>query len=181
MRLDRLTTSLFLHAITVSTLSIDVSSFTALSQYQNSSTSAHDPVHGNDKYEVECLPIRIPRQPKLINEACSNAVSSICTKLSFPQPRITARGRWQWTSLPGCSLGYFIPDDAPASLVPKEMECKNEIYGKLIAQCGSDARYNSGGINVDYPPTSLMPGFPITPGHPRYMMAPSQLGADLIH
>lgn len=175
MLVHRLALLSFFQVIAVSPLAVTISSYSLLSQCQSLSLNATQPVNTTDKYYVECLPITNPRQPKLSTGSCGTAVFTICSKLSFPQPRRTARGRWQWTTLPGCSLGYYIPEDAPAALIPNKEECEGDIFGRIIKQCGSDPRYNTGVINVDYPPTPLMPGFPVTAGNPRYIMAPSEL------
>lgn len=166
---------LCLQALKASSLVIETPANSSPSQYHNLSLNTTQAFNGTDKYYVECLALPNPRQPKLSTSSCDTAIYTICSRLSFPQPRITNRGRWQWTSLPGCSLGYFIPDDAPSSLIPFEEECEQEIFGRMIKQCGSDPRYNIGTINVDYPPTPMMPGFPVTAGYPRYIMAPSEL------
>ena len=173
MHLYHFAIALGLEALTVCTLAIDTSSTSLFNQYHNLSLNTTRPVNTTDKYYVECLGITNPRQPKLSATSCD--VHTICRKLSFPQPRLTSRGQWKWTTVPGCSLGYYIPQDAPAALIPLSQECENGIFGRIIGQCGTDQRYNSGSINVDYPPTPLMPGFPVTVGYPRYIMAPSEL------
>jgi len=160
-------------ALALSLEALTGSSTSLLDQYHNISLNTNRPFNTTDKHYVGCLRITNPRQPKLSATSCD--VHTICRKLSFPQPRLTARGQWKWTTVSGCSLGYYIPQDAPAALIPLVQECENDIFGRIIEQCGTDQRYNSGSINVDYPPTQLMPGFPVTVGYPRYIMAPSEL------
>lgn len=175
MRFHHVVLLTILQAIAVCSVTISASQSDPLSLHRSLSSNVTLPINATNKYYVECLGITNPRQPKLITSSCARAISTICRKLSFPQPRLTTRGRWQWTTLPGCSLGYFIPDDAPSTLIPFERECEGDIFGNIIQQCGENPRYNTGTINVDYPPTPMMPGFPITLGYPRYIMAPSEL------
>ena len=81
------------------------------------------------------------------------------------------RDTWIWFELPGCALGYCLPEEEE---VPNVGRCKG-LYESLVEKCAFNSRYNAGGINVAEMPDFSGPGRAETEGLMRYAFAPERL------
>lgn len=81
------------------------------------------------------------------------------------------REKWIWTELPGCSLGYYLPDEA---VVPYKGQCLH-AFNEMVELCSTNSRFNAGEINVGVMPDFSGDGHAITEGQLRYAMAPERL------
>lgn len=81
------------------------------------------------------------------------------------------RDKWIWTELPGCSLGYYLPEDAP---VPWRGQCER-TFESILELCSTDSRFNAGGINVEEMPDFSGDGRAVREGQLRFAMAPERL------
>ena len=127
-------------------------------------------VYLTDTYFVDCLKIRSPPLPALDPTVCTNSITLVCNKLTFPH---ATRDAWIWIVETGCALGYFLPTGAE---VPSKVECEQDIFTAMVEDCGTRSQYNVGTINVEELPDLGGPGYPLTEGYPRYLLAPKRFG-----
>ena len=81
------------------------------------------------------------------------------------------RDKWIWTELPGCALGYSLPDRVP---VPALGECVR-VFEDIVELCARDSRFNVGGFNVAEMPDFSGQGHAYMEGEMMYAMAPERL------
>lgn len=81
------------------------------------------------------------------------------------------RDKWIWTELPGCSLGYYLPEE---TIVPFLGQCEAS-FGDIVELCSTNSRFNAGGINVEEMPDFSGNGRAVVEGRLRYAMAPERL------
>ena len=82
-----------------------------------------------------------------------------------------ARDTWVWTELPGCALGYYLPDKA---WKPRPRTCAGDLE-YIVDMCSTDLRFNAGGLNVAEMPSFSGQGRAETEGAVMYAMAPERL------
>ena len=171
--------TLLLQILPTSSLAIDTTSPSSL--FQNQDTTPNTTLlfqlqlsNLTDSYYVECDRVTSPPPPELNPSHCLDAIPIICSKLTQTPPSHLMRREWIWVELPGCSLGYYLPETS-GGVIPSVEECKRDIYGLIIERCGFKSHYNVGSINVAQLPKEDRPGLPMTEGYLRYVMAPERL------
>ena len=164
---------LLMHALGAVSLSIDLPSLNFAVQYNNllNYTSAINQT--NRSYDIECRYVGDPYLPAPDIEVCRDVIPAACYKLSPHFPFKVKRNEWVWTSLEGCSLAYYMPQEAPRSRFPSVDGCKERIYQAMLDKCTQ--AYNVGTINVLTLPDASGEGLPLRIGYPRYLMAFEEL------
>lgn len=167
MHLSTLLLSYSLHFLSVSCTAITSppTNLITLSTINNTFTSALTiPI-------PECVRITDPPMLGLNPSNCEIAVPIICKRLTHAPVEQLRRDVWIWTELPGCSLGYYLPEEAH---VPYEGPC-NRIFEWMVELCSTDSKFNAGGINVLELPDFSGPGSAVREENMRYAMAPERL------
>lgn len=170
------TLPLLVHALGALSLSIDPPSTNFAVQYNNLFNYTSPINQTNRSHDIECQYVSGPDLPAPDIEVCREVIVAACYKLSPWFPFRIKRNEWVWTSLEGCSLAYYMPEQAPRSQFPSVNECKEQIYGAIIEKCTPmTGRYNVGSINVFVPPDPHGTGSPMLFGYPRYLIASKEL------
>ena len=170
------TLPLLVYALGAVALSIDPPSTNFAVQYNNLLNYTSPINQTNRGYDIECQYVDGPDLKAPDMEVCREVVEAACYKLSPRFPFRVKRNQWVWTSLEGCWLAYYMPDEAPKALYPSVNECKEQIYGAIIEKCAPMiGRYNVGTINVFVPPDPQGAGSPMLWGYPRYLIASKEL------
>lgn len=102
---------------------------------------------------------------------CKICIPIVCKKLTSPHPEQLIRDKWFWAELPGCSLGYYLPEEA---LVPSAGQCER-TFAAIVEPCSTNSRFNAGGINVEEMPDFSGDGSVVVERRLRYVMAPERL------
>lgn len=118
-----------------------------------------------------CLKITEPSMVGLNPTNCEICTQIICIKLTQPRPEQLRRDKWIWAELEGCSLGYYLPDEA---LVPSSGQCTG-TFEAIVQTCSTDSRFNAGVVNVRDLPDFSGDGRAVEEGKLRYAMAPERL------
>ena len=127
-------------------------------------------------HEIRCL--GSPSHPREIHPAaCDSIMDMICDSISAPDPH---RARWVWASVPGCALGYYIPDWSPIRRLPTFSQCKSLVFRQMILSCAARPPREMAVINVRILPDNTHTGAPMREGWPRYIMAEEIIGRNLV-
>ena len=128
----------------------------------------------NTHYVLEWPPPQCRRISTTIGLApthCESLAMTLCTRISLiPDAEITFN-RWNWTELPGCAIGYYLPPGGQRAFRP---DCVH-MLGEMVEQCGFDSEFNAGAINVRRWPTFQNSGSSVHWMEGRYIMAPERL------
>lgn len=170
---------LLLRALPTSSLAMDTTTPSSLSQDQNTAPNTTlpfrlQPYNLTETYNAECARVTSPQLPELNPSRCLDAIPIICFELTQTPPSHVQRQRWIWVETPGCALAYYVPVTS-GGVLPSPEECETDIYGLIIERCAFRPQYNVGSINVAQLPKNDDPGLPITEEYLRYLMAPGRL------
>ncbi|CAD6590110.1 MAG: hypothetical protein ASARMPRED_004570 [Alectoria sarmentosa] len=168
MHLPTLLLSLSTHCLAISSLTINSPSTSLITPSINNLTLSDVP-------DPQCVKITDPPMLGLNPTNCEIALPIICNRLTQPRPERLLRDKWIWTELPGCSLGYYLPEDAP---VPWRGQCER-TFESILELCSMDSRFNAGGINVEEMPDFSGDGRAVREGRLRFAMAPERLTLPL--
>lgn len=102
---------------------------------------------------------------------CDLALPIACGKLTDTPAARLVHDKWIWTELPGCSLGYYLPDEAAP---PFLFQCEGAL-GAVVELCATNSRFNAGEVNVETMPDFGGDGTAVVEGAVRYVMAPERL------
>ena len=102
---------------------------------------------------------------------CEILILIICTRITSRPPGQLVRDKWIWSELPGCALGYYLPDQVA---VPHIGEC-GRLFDDIVELCSRDSRFNAGGFNVAEMPDFSQQGHAYREGELMYAMAPERL------